>query len=150
MFFLILNGFYLIWPFNSQKNSIVSYRSWKNFYLQFGAKGIERSEFCADFKNVWTLASISSQRFFSQINVFFAKVLKNQFFCKFFPLLLNSRIQHIFEISAKFPLLLIPFADYFEEFFSKSYKGRCYFFSEDKRSNNVETVQYFKEPFFMN
>ncbi len=43
----------------------------------------------------------------------------------------------------KIPLLLIPFAPNFEEIFFNYYKGRCCFL-EVKRSNKIETVQYFK------
>ena len=42
-FFKILNGFYLIWPFNFQKNSTVPYKSWKKISSKLGAKGIKRS-----------------------------------------------------------------------------------------------------------
>ncbi len=77
------------------------------------------------YKMCRSLASRSSQRFFSEKR-FFAKFVK----ClnKFFPLLLNSRLLHIFEISAKFRFFWYPLQNILKNFFFNSYKGRCYFF----------------------
>ncbi len=81
VFFKILNGIYLIWAFNFQKNSTVPYKNWKEISSKLGAKGIKRSEILRWFQKMCrTLASRSSQRFF----------LRKTIFCKIFQVPKNS------------------------------------------------------------
>jgi hypothetical protein len=47
----------------------------------------------------------------------------------------------------KIPVLLIPFAEYFEEIF-QLLSGAVLLFSEDKMSNNIETRSIFKKTLF--
>ncbi len=54
--------------------------------------------------------------------------LRNKFFYKiFFPFAKLKTSAHFWN-QRKIPLILIPFADYFEEIFFNSYKGRWYLF----------------------
>jgi hypothetical protein len=85
-----------------------------------------------------TLASRSFQRFFSFKNAFSV----------IFSLSLNLRLVHIFEISAKFRFFWFPLQTILKKFFLNSYK--VLLFSEDKRSNKIETAQYFKNVFLWN
>jgi hypothetical protein len=88
-FFKILNGFYLIWPFNFQKNSTLPYKSWKKISSKLGAKGIKSSKILCWFqKCVKLLRQEVPKDFFSEkrFSAKFSKSLKIQFFCKvFFP-----------------------------------------------------------------
>ena len=127
-FFKILNGFYLIWPFNSKKNSTIPYKSWKKFLQSCTQKVSKEAEFCADFKNV------QKSRVWQEGKLFFLNWIfrdlenfaKNHFSEK--KSLGNSwRKRHIFEISAKFRFFWYPLLN-FEEIFFNSYKGRSCFF----------------------
>ncbi len=77
-----MNGFYLIWAFNFQKNRTVPYKSWKNFF-KIGRKGYQKKRnFALISKMCRNLASRSFQRFFLRKT----KSLKILFFFKhFFP-----------------------------------------------------------------
>jgi hypothetical protein len=63
----------------------------------------------------------------------FYNSLKNQLICIFFLFAILKTSAHFLN-QCKILLLLIPFADYFAEIFFNSYRGRCYFFLKDKRS----------------
>ncbi len=119
-FFKIFNSFYLIWPFHFQKYSIVQYKSWNKFSSKLGAKGIKRSGILRWFQKMCRiLASRSFQRFLAE---------KNQFFYNFFPPLLNSRLLHICEISAKFRFFWYPLWTVLKIFFSTLIRGGATFF----------------------
>jgi hypothetical protein len=63
---------------------------------------------------------------------FFAKVPENSVFLyTFFPLLLTSRLLHIFEISAKFGFFWYPLRTILKKFFSTLIRGGATFL-EDK------------------
>ncbi len=121
-FFKILNGFSLIWPFNFQKNSTVHYtvRVEKNFY-KIGRKGYQKKQnFALISKMSRNLASRSSQRFFLRKTIFckIFQVPKNLVFQKkIFSLLPNSRLLHIFWISAKFRFFWYPVRPISKNFF---------------------------------
>ncbi len=128
-FFEILNGFYLIWPFKFQENSIVTYKSWKKLFLQIGQNWSQKKRNFAEISKMCrTLVLRSFQRFFLRRTLF----SKNLIFCKFFPLSLNSRLLHISEISAKFCFFWYPLWSILKKFVSHSYKGQCYFFRRIK------------------
>ncbi len=81
----ILNGFYLIWAFNFQKNSTVPYKSWTFFFSKSSAKGIKRSGILRWFQNcVEFLCQEVPKDFFSWKQFFakFSKYLKIHFFCE--------------------------------------------------------------------
>ncbi len=89
VFFEILNGFYLIWPFIlRRKVALPLIRVEKNFF-EIGHAGYQKKRnFALILKMCRTLASRSSQRFFLRKQFFakFSKSLKIKFFCKiFFP-----------------------------------------------------------------
>jgi hypothetical protein len=72
-FFLILNGFYLIWPFTFQKNSLIRVGKKLSLKLEIGRKGCQKKRnFALISKMCRTLLSRNSQRFFLRKN-FFAK-----------------------------------------------------------------------------
>jgi hypothetical protein len=61
---------------------------------------------------------------------------------------LDARVLHIFEISAKFRFFWYPLHPFQRNFYSTLLRdGAC--FLEVKRSNKIETVQYFKKRFFI-
>ncbi len=123
-FFKILNGFYLIWPFNFQINSTVPYESRKKISSKLNTKDIKRSGILRSFqKCVEFLRQEVPKDFLSEKQYFakFSKFLKLQFFCKnFCSLLTNSRLQHIFEISAKFRFFWYPVRPISKRFFFNS------------------------------
>ena len=135
-----MNGFYLIWPFNFQKNSTVPNKSWKKISSKLGAKGIKRSEILRWFhKCVELLRPEVPKNFFSEkrFSAKFSKSLKIQFFCtKFFSPFAKLETSAHFWNQHKIPLLLISCMSYLEEilrpilkkYFINSYKGRCCFF----------------------
>jgi hypothetical protein len=135
-FFKILNGFYLIWAFNFQKNSTVPYKSWKKISSKLGAKGIKRSEILRWFqKCVELMRQEVPKDFFSEkwICAKFSESLKIQFFCKiFFSFCLTQDFCTFLKSaqnSASFDTLLRTIL---KNFFLNSYKGRCYFFRRIK------------------
>jgi hypothetical protein len=130
---------YCIWAFNFQKNSTVPYNSWKKVSSKLGAKGIKRSGILRWFQKCVEFLRQEVPKYLFSEKQFFAKLsksLKIQFFCKNF-----------FEISAKFGFFWYPVRPILKKFFSNYYKGRSYFF---RRSNKIETAQYFKKRFFIN
>ncbi len=106
-FFLILISFYLIWAFNYQKHSTITYKSWKKISSKLGVQGIKRSGILRWFtKFVELLRQEVSKDFFSEKSFFWKifQVPKNSvFLLKIFSLLPNSRLLHFFEISAQYP-----------------------------------------------
>ncbi len=129
-FFKILNGFYLLWPFNFQKIAPSLIRVEKNFF-KIGCKVYKKRNFELISKMCRTLVSRSSQRFFLRKALFckFSKSLKSQFFCKiFFSCLPKSRLLHIFEISPKFRFFWYPVHPIFTNFFSPFKRGGATFF----------------------
>ncbi len=144
-------GFYLIWAFNFQKNSTVPYKSWKKISSKLGVQGIKRSGILRWFqKCVELFRQEVPKDFFSEKQFFakFSKSLKIQVFCKkLFPF---CQTRDFCTISAKFCFFWYPARPISTKFFFNSYKGWRYFFSKDKRSNKIETVQYFKKHFFIN
>ncbi len=69
-YFKILNGFYLIWPFNFPKNSSTSYKSWKKISSKLEAKGIKRREILRWFQKCAELLRQEVPKDFSQKNAF--------------------------------------------------------------------------------
>ncbi len=149
-FFKILNGFYLIWPFNLKKNSTVPSKNWKKISSKLVAKGIKRSGILRWFQEL--LRQEVPNDFFSEKQFFstFSKSQKIQFFCKIFSPFAKLETSAHFLNQRKIPLLLIPCTPNFEEIFCELLSGAMLLFSEDKRSNKIETVQYFKKRFFIN
>ncbi len=134
-FFKILNGFYLIWPFNFQKNSTVPYKSRKKISSKLGVQGIQRSGILRWFqKCVELLRQEVAKDFFSEkrFSAKFSESLKIQFFCKFFSLFAKRKTSAHFWKQRKIPLLSIPSMPNFEEIFFNFYKGRLYFFRRIK------------------
>ncbi len=153
VFFKILIGFYLIWAFNFQKNSTVPNKSWKKISSKLGVQGIKRSGILRWFQIcVELLRNEVPKDFFSEKQFFakFSKSLKIQFFCKtFFPFCQTRDFCTFFKSaqnSASFDTL---HAQFWRNFFSTLIRGSVTF-SKDKRSNKIETVQYFKKHFFIN
>jgi hypothetical protein len=135
-FFKILNGFY------------VPYKNW-NFFFKLGAKGIKRNGILRWFqKCVELLRQEVPKDFFSEKR--FLALKNSVFLYKFFSPFAKHETSAHFWNQRKIALLLIPYFSNFKEFFFISYEGRWYFFSEDKRSNKIETIQYFKKRFFIN
>ncbi len=66
-----VNGFYLIWPFNFQKNSNVHYKSWKKkISSKLGAKGIKKGGILRWFQKFVELLQHEFPKIFSQKNAF--------------------------------------------------------------------------------
>ncbi len=121
VFFKILNGFCLIWPFNFQKNSTIHYTSWKIIFSKLGTKGIKRSRIVRWFqKCAELLCQEVPKDFFSE--KWFQFLVK-----KFFPFA-KLETSAYFWNQRIIPLLLIPCTPNFKEIFFNSYKGRHYFF----------------------
>ncbi len=99
-------------------------------FLQIRAYKVSKeAEFCDDFKSVQKSWVWQKGKLFLQKTEFLGtwKILqKTLFLRKNLWELLGARVLHIFKISAKFPLLLIPFAPNLEEIFFNSYKGQCW------------------------
>ncbi len=92
-FFKILKSFYLIWPFNFQKNSTVTYKSLRNISSKLGTKGTKRSGIFRWFqKCVELLRQEVPKDFFSRkmLLLNFLSPQKIRFTVNFFPLLINS------------------------------------------------------------
>ncbi len=105
VFFFNIEQFLFYLTFLPPKNSTDPYKSRKNVF-KIERKGYQKKQnFTLISKMCRNLASRNSQRFFSLKNSFllnFLSAWKIRFSVNFFPLLLNSRLLHIFEISAKF------------------------------------------------
>ncbi len=151
-FFKIFNGFYLIWAFNFKKTAPSLMRVEKKISSKLGAKGIKRSRILRWFqKCVELLRQEVPKDFFFRKTIFaqFSKSLKIQL-CKIFSPFAKHRTSAHFWNQPKIPLLLIPCMPNFEEFLFQILYGVVLLFSEDKRSNKIETIQYFKKRFFIN
>ncbi len=149
-FFKILISFYLIWAFNFQKNSTVPYKSWKKISSKLGVQGIKRSGILRWFqKCVELLHQEEPKDFFSEKRFFaiFSKSLKIQIFWKkCFPFCQTRDFCTSAQNSASFDTLHAQFKRNFFQLLN----GPALFFSNDKRSNKIETVQYIKKHFFIN
>ena len=106
-----MNSFYLIWAFNFQKNSTVSFKSWKKISSKLGAKGIKRSRILGWFKKWVELLrqEIRSHTF----------CLKNQFSCNFFfPKTAKLKTSaHFFKLAQKFRFFWYPLRTILWKFF---------------------------------
>jgi hypothetical protein len=95
--------------------------------LKFGIS--KEAEFYTDFKNVqksWVWQKGKKIYIKTEFLRTLTILQKIFFLRKNLWELLDARVLHFFEISAK--LLLIPFAPNFEDIFFNSYKWWCYFF----------------------
>jgi hypothetical protein len=126
-----LNGFYLIWAFNFQKNSTVPYKSWKKISSKLGAKGIKRSGILRWFQKCVEFSHQEVPKDFFSEKRFIAKFynsLKIQFFCKkIFPLAKLKTSAHFWN-QRKIPLLLIPCTANFGKKFPTLIRGGDTFF----------------------
>jgi hypothetical protein len=110
----------------------------KKFLQNWAQRVSKKAELCADFKICRTLTSSSSQRFFLGKTIkFFCKIVfafcQTCDFCIFLKSVQNS---------ASFDTL-------YAQFRRTLIRGDAIFL-EDKRSNKIETDQYFKKHFFIN
>ncbi len=128
-FFKTLNGSILFDFLTSKKIASSLIRVFKKYSSKLDAKGIERSWILLWFqKCVKLFHSRNSQRFFLR-KTLFAISLKNLIFCKnCFPFFLIQALCTFFKSAQN----------------SASVYTLCGLFSEDKRSNKIETIQYFK------
>jgi hypothetical protein len=75
--------------------------------------------------------------------VFFKSLKKVSFSVKLFFPFAKLKISAHFRNQRKIPLLVIPFADYFEDFFLSTLIMSCATFLVDKGSTKIKTAQYF-------
>ncbi len=109
------------------------YKSWKKILLNWAYRVSKEAEFYADFKNVQKSCVWQKGEKILQKNLIFRdleNLAENRFYCMRKNLwdLLDARVLHIFEISAKFRFFLYPLHPILKKFFFNSYKGRCCFF----------------------
>ncbi len=112
--FKILNGFYLIWPFNFQKNSTVPYKSWKKNFFKMGAKGIKRSGILRWFHKCVELSR--------------KKVLKNFVRKIFFPFCQTRDSCIFFKSAQNSPSFDTLYAQFWRNFFKTPLRGGTTFF----------------------
>ncbi len=126
-FFEILNSFYLIWPFILRKSSTNPYKSWKKISFKLGVQGYQKKwNFALISKMSWVWQkrkNLQKNWLFRDLGSFKKKMSAK----KSFETSWHQSSTH-FKNQRKILLLLIPFAYNFEETFSNSYKGWCYFF----------------------
>ncbi len=100
----------------------------QNKFLRNWAYRVSKeAEFCADFKNVQKSGVWQKGKKYYRKTEFFGtwKILqKIVFLRKNLRELLDARVVHIFEISAKFRFFLYPLRPILKKFFLNSYKGR--------------------------
>ncbi len=120
----------------------------KKISSKLGTKGVKRSGILRWFqKCVELLRQEVPKDFFPRKMIFFAKFSKSltlQFFCKFFFPFSKLETSAYFWNQRKIPLLSIPCTPNFEEIFFST------LFSEDNRSNKIETGSIFQKNAFIN
>ncbi len=111
----------------------------------------KEAEFCADFKNrLKSRVCQKEKKNYRKTEILGTwKILqKIVFLRKNLWDILDARVLHIFEISAKFRLFSYPLCPIWRNFFSTLLRDGAVFL-EVKRSKKIETVQYFKKtPFY--
>jgi hypothetical protein len=116
------------------------------------AKGIKRSGILRRFQKCAEVLSLAKgEKNFTEDLIFqeLRKFSKKEFFReKNLWELLDARDLHIFEISVKFCFFLYPLRPILKTFFSTLIRVGVIFWRY-KRSNKIETVQYFKKHFFI-
>ena len=125
-------GFYLIWASNFQKNSTVPYKSWNFFSFEIGHAGYQKKRnFALISKMCRSLEFGKRETIFYRKPEFLGtrKILqKIVFLRKNLWELLDARVLHIFEISAKFHFFLYPARPISKKFFSTLERGGATFF----------------------
>ncbi len=135
VFFEILNGFYLIWPFILRKKQHRPVKELKKNSSKLGVQGIKRSGILRWFQNCAEVSSLAKGKKIYRKTEFFGnwKILqKIVFLIKNLWELLDARVLHNFEISAKSRFFWYPARPNSKKFFFNSYKGRCCFFQRIK------------------
>jgi hypothetical protein len=122
---------FLVWPWNPktsfflkyqtvsilfdilsfEKSNTAPYKSWKKFLRNWVCRVSKEAEFCADFKNGQKSRVWQKGKKFLQKNWIFGdleNLAKNSFSEKNLWKLLDARVLHIFEISAKFRFFWCP------------------------------------------
>ncbi len=100
---------------SSKKSSTAPYKSWKQFLQNSPERVPEEVEFCADFKNVLSLAK--GKKNFTEKLIFQALLQKSVFLRINLWELLDARDLHILEISVKFCFFWYPVCPIFKKFF---------------------------------
>ncbi len=97
VFFLNIEQFQSYLTFYPQKSNTAPLKSFENTSWNSLQRVSKKAKFCTGFKKVhYSYAKKCPSS------------LKNQFFCNFFCLLLNTRVQHLFETSAKLRFFWYP------------------------------------------
>jgi hypothetical protein len=142
--FEILNSFYLIWPFIPWVE--------KNFLVN-GRTGYQKKWNCALISKMSRSLEFGKRKkiFLLKNWIFWTWKILQKFVLqrKIFWELLDARVLHIFEISAKFRFFWYPLRLISKKFFSTLLRDGSVFL-EVNRSKKIETVQYFKKTVFIN
>ncbi len=123
---------------SSEKSSTVPHKSWTKISSKLGIQGIKRSGILRrSAKMSRSLVFGKKEKFFYRKTEYLRTFSEKRSLETF-----DTRVLHIFEISAKFRFFWYPLCPILN-----SYKGRCCFFKV-KSSNKIETVIYFKKTLF--